>query len=92
MVYLGGLGPRNGNHIGEQIQACTETKQSFWKNAGRAFYSRAIGINLYVILIPWTNVLIASCCIGSEEVIRHFVFDNCFAIIHSRNMFCLKLN
>lgn len=45
------------------------------KTTGRAFYSGAININLYVILIPWTNVLIVSCCIGGEEVIRYFIFD-----------------
>lgn len=76
MVYLGGLASRNGNRIGEQIQARTDTKQRVsGKTTHRAFYSRAINITLYVILIPWTNVLIVSCCIGSEEVIRYFAFD-----------------
>lgn len=76
MVYLGGLAPRNGNRIREQIQACIETKQSVsGKTTGRAFYSGAINITLYVILMPWTNVLIVSCCIDSEEVIRYFAFN-----------------
>lgn len=76
MVYLGGLGLRDGNDTGEQIQACIEMKQRVsGKTTGRAFYSRAINITLYVILMPWTNVLIVTCCIGSEVVIRYFAFD-----------------
>lgn len=76
MVYLGDLASRNGNHFGEQSQVCIETKQRVsGKTTGRAFYSSAINITLYVILIPRTNVLIVSCCIHSEEVIRYFAFD-----------------
>lgn len=74
MVYLGDLAWRNGNRIGEQVQVCIETKQRVSGNAaGRAFYSRAINITLYVILIPRTNGLIVS--IGSKEVTRYLAFD-----------------
>lgn len=76
MVYLGDLAWRNGNRIGEQIQVCIETKQRVSGNAaGRAFYSRAINIILYVILVPRTNGSVVSYCIGSKEVTRYLAFD-----------------